>query len=237
MRRVHKPHSNLIFSAAAVAGLALLSASCSSSGDMFGSGSGGQSASQQSFSDRFSRMLSGGGSSANASATTASASPTESETPSYCPVVDVRQGAATLSVVSSAPKNTAETATMALRYQGTIGETARECLITNGNLTMKVGVQGRLILGPEGNAGEVEVPLRYALIQEGPEPKTLWTKLYRFPIVVGEGQSSVPFTHVQEDIAVPRPRPSDLENYVVYIGFDTLSMKPPAAKKPAPKKR
>jgi hypothetical protein len=125
---------------------------------------------------------------------------------------------------------------MALRYQGTIGETARECLIVGGNLTMKVGVQGRLILGPEGSAGEIEVPLRYALIQEGPEPKTVWTRLYRFPVAIAEGQASVPFTHVQEDIAVPRPKPSDLENYVVYIGFDTLAMKPPAKKPPAKKR-
>ncbi len=103
---------------------------------------------------------------------------------------------------------------------------------------MKIGVQGRLILGPQGTAGQIDVPLRYALIQEGPEPKTIWTKLYHFPVIVGEGQSSVPFTHVQEDLSVPKPSAANLESYVVYIGFDTLAMKPPPGKKPpAAKKR
>lgn len=181
-------------------------------------------------------MLSGG-TSAPAPTTTASAGSAGPEVPDYCPVVDVRQGAATLSVTGAAPKNPADAATMSLRYQGTIGQTARECLIASGNLTMKVGVQGRVILGPEGGPGEIEVPLRYALIQEGPEPKTIWTKLYRFPIMIGEGQASVPFTHVQEDIVVPRPKGVELENYVVYIGFDTLAIKPPVAKNPPAKKR
>lgn len=236
MRRLRQHHWNWVVPAVSACALALLSAGCSSSGGAFGSASSEpQSASQQSFTDRFSRILSGGGS--PAPSTTAAATSTEPEIPNYCPVVDVRQGAATLSVAAAMPKSTDENATMALRYQGTLGQTARECLIVSGNLTMKVGVQGRLILGPEGTPGEIEVPLRYALIQEGPEPKTVWTRLYRFPVAIGEGQASVPFTHVQEDIVVPNPMRVELENYVVYIGFDTLAMKPPPARKPPAKRR
>jgi hypothetical protein len=98
-------------------------------------------------------------------------------------------------------------------------------------------VQGRVILGPGGTPGEVEVPLRYALIKEGPTPKTIWTKLYRFPVVISEGQNGAPFTHVEEDMVVPKPTNADLDAYVIYIGFDTVAVPPkPAPRQPARKR-
>jgi hypothetical protein len=109
-----------------------------------------------------------------------------------------------------------------------------------GNLNIKVGVQGRIILGPAGGAGPVEVPLRLALVQEGPEPKTVWTRLYRVPVTVGPGQNNVSFVHVEENLTVPLPRPAVLDAYVVYVGFDSaaVSEPPPAEKKkPAPKQK
>ena len=40
---------------------------------------------------------------------------------------------------------------MNLRYQVTIGTTARECRMgPNNTVSIKVGMQGRVILGPEG---------------------------------------------------------------------------------------
>ncbi len=222
--------------------IAALGAGCSSSGSVLSSApEEPQSTAQRSFSDRFAQLLSG----TSAPGTTASASG-EAEQPSYCPVVDVRQGASTMSVAGRVPTAAAkpgapapagtENTAMQLRYQGTIGQTARECSFAGGNFVMKVGVQGRLILGPEGGPGQIDIPLRYALIQEGPEPKTIWTRLYRFPVVVSDGQSSVAFSHVEEDMIVPRPRALDLENYVVYVGFDTLAMKPAAPAKPVKKR-
>lgn len=232
--RAQRHHFRAAATVAGLIAIAALGAGCSSSGGgAFGSAANEPTSPQQrSFSDRFTQLFS---SSSPAPQTTASGAPNEEFT-SYCPTIDVRQGAATLSVVGAPPKNEAEAATMALRYQGTLGQTARECSTPGGNFAMKIGVQGRIILGPQGTPGTIEVPLRYALIQEGPEPKTIWTKLYRFPVTIGEGQASVPFTHVQEDLVVPKPSSAALESYIVYIGFDTMGMKPPAAK-PAPKRR
>ena len=36
---------------------------------------------------------------------------------------------------------------------------------------MKVGIQGRVILGPSGRPGQIEVPLRIAVVQEGASPR------------------------------------------------------------------
>ena len=57
---------------------------------------------------------------------------------------------------------------MNLKYQVTIGTTARECRMgPNNTVLLKVGMQGRVILGPEGGSpGTVDVPLRFAVVRE-----------------------------------------------------------------------
>jgi hypothetical protein len=152
-----------------------------------------------------------------------------------CPTVDIRAGASTYAVGPPGAEATATT----LRYQATIARTARECTVLAGNMTVKVGVQGRLILGPAGVPGQIEVPIRLALVQEGVEPRTIWTKAYRVPVNVPPGQSNVPFVHIEEDITFPLPKPAELDAYVVYVGFDPTLVKEPEKKpekKPAPKK-
>jgi hypothetical protein len=98
-------------------------------------------------------------------------------------------------------------------------------------MTVKVGVQGRVVIGPAGGPGQIEVPLRYALVHEGPEPKTILTKFYRFPVTIAEGQGNVPFLHIEEDITFTVPARGQLDNYVVYVGFDPAAAKEPPVKK------
>jgi hypothetical protein len=148
-----------------------------------------------------------------------------------CPEVDVRSGASTLTI----PPGGGDAAAMTLRYQGTLGQLARTCGLVGGNtLKMKVGVQGRIILGPAGLPGRLDVPLRFAVVREGPEPKTIVTKYYKVPVTVPEGQLNVSFVHIDEDVSFPLPPGNDLESYVVYVGFDPVPVKPEPAKKPAP---
>jgi hypothetical protein len=179
-----------------------------------------------SFGDRFNQAAATGSTVAQAQPTT------ESTSVSYCPSVDVRPG--TSSLAFNVPGGQGA---MGLRYQASLGQTARECSAAGGNLNMKVGVQGRIILGPAGGPGTIEVPLRLALVQEGPSPKTHWTKLYRIPVTIGDGVPNVAFTHVEEDLTVPMPSASALESYVVYIGFDAIGAKEQPAKKQPPRKR
>jgi len=150
-----------------------------------------------------------------------------------CPVTDIRSGASTLAF-NAARDPTPST----LRYQATIARLARECAVRGTSMTIKVGVQGRVVVGPAGGPGQIEVPLRYALVQEGPEPKTILTKFYRFPVDIGEGQSNVQFLHIEEDITFNVPSRGALNSYVVYVGFDPAAAREqPAKKTPAPKLR
>jgi hypothetical protein len=150
-----------------------------------------------------------------------------------CPSVDVRSGASTLSVAAPGVEANATN----LRYQASIAQTARECAVLGATMTVKVGIQGRIILGPTGTPGRVDVPMRLALVREGIEPRTIWTKLYRVPVTVPPGQNNVPFVHVEEDMTFPVPKPADLEAYVVYVGFDSNAMTAPPEKRPPKKAR
>ena len=147
-----------------------------------------------------------------------------------CPRVEIREGAGTYAQNVTEGDQSA----LGVRMQATFGQNARECHLNAGILTIKVGVQGRVILGPSGTPGDMVVPLRYALVQEGIEPKTIWTKFYAVPVSVPPGSTNVPFTHVQEDIAVPMPKSSELDAYVIYIGFDPNGLSD-VKKKPSPK--
>ncbi|KPG02154.1 hypothetical protein IP86_00470 [Rhodopseudomonas sp. AAP120] len=176
----------------------------------------------QSFTDRF-KSLFGGGSSEPAPTVSNGPAPDSDLT---CPPVTIRAGAATYAV--GLPGK--EAAGNDLRYQVVIGRTARECNLNSGTITAHIGIQGRVIAGPAGTPGTVEVPIRVAVVQDGVSPKTVFTKAYRTVVNMGS-DGSVPFSLVTEDVVYPAPSAAANDAYVFYIGFD------PQALKPEPKSR
>jgi hypothetical protein len=147
-----------------------------------------------------------------------------------CPTVDIRNGASTLTTYGSA-----EQAATNVRYQATFAQTARECTTVGGTMTVKLGVRGRIILGPLGGPGQITVPLRIALVKEGPEPKTLLSKFHQVPVTIPPNDTNVPFTYVDADLTFPVVAKDDMEAYIFYVGFDEQGMKEP--RKPAKKSR
>ncbi len=156
-----------------------------------------------------------------------------------CPSMVVRTGASTWQVPPGTPST-------ALRYQASLGQMARECAILGESMTIKVGVEGRVLVGPKGAAGSMTVPIRMALVQEGPQPRSIWTKFYSVPVVIPQGQSGAAFTQVEDDLTFALPPNKNTSNYVIYVGFDPQGAavrskgKPapgPVASKPKPKKQ
>jgi hypothetical protein len=154
----------------------------------------------------------------------------ETETDIECPSVSVRTGAATL-IIGSNPKE-AEPSALDIRYQGSIIRTARECHVSAGVMTMKVGIEGRIITGPAGGPGTVDVPLRIAVVQEGVNPKTILSKFARETVTVADAVDRVTFTHIDPDISFPLPQPlANIDAYVIYVGFDPKGAQPEKKKK------
>jgi len=219
--------------AGAAMGLVVLLSGCSSYDSLVGakpSPAAGASSSS-SFSDRFSSFLQGTPSSTMAEG--AGAPPPDLD----CPTVEIRQGASTFSQSAQESGSNA----LSLRFQASFLKTARECALHGANVTMKVGVQGRVIVGPAGISGPITLPMRLAVVKEGLEPKTIWTKFYSVPVTMPPGQPNVLFTQVEEDLTVPMPASKDFDQYVIYVGFDpegaALEQKKKPARPPAKPKR
>ena len=142
-----------------------------------------------------------------------------------CPQITVRSGAATWQVP---PGSTATN----IRYQASLGQLARECAVLGETMTVKVGIEGRVLVGPKGGPGSVTVPLRIAVVQEGPQPRSLWTKFYSIPVTIARGTTQAAFAQVEDDVTFVMPaNKRDLEQYIVYVGFDPQGLVPPARQK------
>lgn len=210
---------------AALLGLALLAAGCSGGGGFFGGPSAATPAPPPAAPAAPAPTSSGGwlkndiagffsGSSDKAPQPVAGASADVE-----CPYIQIREGASTLTI-STGADNTA----MSLKYQGTFVRAARQCAAVAGQMVMKVGVEGRIVLGPQGGPGEINVPLRIAVVDETPSSsKTIVTKLILIPVVVRSADDNPTFAHVEDNISFPMPSSSALENYIVYIGFDPIA--------------
>jgi len=193
---------------------------CSSVGGMFGSSSSSTSGSSD---------LLPAATGAQASVTPAA--PAEFD----CPSVEIRSGASTLTI-NAAGKPT-EGGALDLRYQGSIVRTARECQLVAGNVNLRVGIEGRIVLGPAGGPGNIEVPIRLAVVEEGANPKTIATKLYRTAVAIPPDQSNSNFYYVAEDLAFPMPRGGDIDKYVIYLGFDPQAEPARPQRRPARRAR
>ncbi len=179
-------------------------------------------ASSQSFTDRFKSLF--GGKSEEAPAEGApppAAAPSDGQSDLTCPPVSIRAGASTYAVAAPGKQPIGND----LRFQATITRTARDCTINGGEITARIGIQGRVIAGPAGAPSSVEIPLRVAVVQGGVSEKTIATKAYHTTVTMTE-DSSVPFALVAEDMVYPAPSGDVADSYIFYIGFDPQALKP-----------
>ena len=153
------------------------------------------------------------------------------ETDLTCPPVTVRAGASTFAVAPPGKQPLGND----LRYQATITKTARQCTINAGQITARIGIQGRVIAGPAGAPSSVQIPLRVAVVQGGVGEKTIATKAYQTTVSMSE-DSSVPFTLVADDLVYPAPTDGTGDSYIFYIGFDPQALKPEPKPKATKKK-
>jgi hypothetical protein len=178
-------------------------------------------ASAQSLTDRFKSLF--GGKSDEPAAQATPAAPVDGPDMN-CPPVSIRAGASTYAVAAPGKEAVGND----LRYQATITRTARDCTRNGGEITARIGIQGRVIAGPAGAPETIEVPLRVAVVQGGVSEQTIATKAYRTTVTMSES-GNIPFTLVADDVVYPAPAGAAGDSYIFYIGFD------PQALAPAPK--
>jgi hypothetical protein len=142
-----------------------------------------------------------------------------------CPEIEVLGGAAALRIGGQ------ENATV--RYQYSMGQVARECAVDNGQIDIKVGVEGRVLLGPAGGPGSFQVPVRIAIRREADQTAAV-SKAYRIPATIAPGESQTQFSMVSDVMQVPYLRPRADDDYTIVVGFDEKADAPqPKRKKQA----
>src|SRR5579872_5066602 len=141
-----------------------------------------------------------------------------------CPVVKIRAGASTYGVAPPGKQPIASE----LNFQATITRTARECRRTNNEVTARIGVQGRVIVGPAGAPSTVEVPLRAAVVQAGVHEKVISTQVYRTTVALTEEGGT--FSVVGEDLTFAMAPNQTSDAFIFYVGFDPQAVTPAAPK-------
>ena len=102
-----------------------------------------------------------------------------------------------------------------LQYQGVIDESTRNCIVSNGLITVQMGVVGRVLLGPSGSQTSVTVPVRFAVERDG---QAMFSEKYSLAVAITPPAQSAAFVKVVENVAIPYLGGEDI---TIWVGFDT----------------
>lgn len=182
------------------AGALALALSACSMGNMFAPAPGGGATQMQNATASQAQI-------AAASATALPAIATE------CPPIKVRAGGEALfKYTNNAKPNPRE-----LNWQAVIDNQSRNCVVSNGKITVQMGVVGRLLLGPAGNIQSAELPVRFAIERDG---VPLFSEKYDIPVQIAASQQSAEFVKVVENVEIPY---LGGEQITIWVGFDPRS--------------
>ena len=136
-----------------------------------------------------------------------------------CPGVEVLDGTAGYRIAS--PNRGAE----GVAYQASLGQFARECAISGDRITIKVGIEGRVLQGPAGKPGTFQVPVRVA-VKRGKD--VVFSRQTRVSVTIPPSDTQASFTYVEEGISLPISENDPGEEYEIFVGFDPTGDKPAA---------
>ena len=103
-----------------------------------------------------------------------------------------------------------------LRSQIALGEIARECVgQPDGSTLVRVGVEGRALLGAGGSAGRYDVPV-HIVVKGG--STVFANRSRRVAAAIPAGQTQATFSVVEEGIVVPAANANSFE---IEVGLGT----------------
>ena len=126
-----------------------------------------------------------------------------------CPEVDISDGGATARV--GGPDR------QSVRYQFDITDVARECDPQGGQFALKIGVAGRLLIGPAGSPGAYSSTLHVTVKREA-DGKPVFAKTLNVAVNT-EGAAQAPFRIVTEPVLLPLTRAHLDDDYSIEIGL------------------
>ena len=134
-----------------------------------------------------------------------------------CPPIQILEGTAAMRAESGG----------GVRHQFSVVQTARECRAEGNNIVIKMGLEGRALLGPTGSPGSFTVPVRF-VAKRG--EKVIASKVQRQSVTIPQGETNASFVAIEDTMVVPKDG-AELE---LFAGLDASGG---AAEKPQRKKR
>lgn len=134
-----------------------------------------------------------------------------------CPEIVILEGTAVARLHAGSPPSSGN-----LRVQYSIDDTARECSIRDDKLVLKIGIAGKVLLGPVGSPGSFTVPVRVAVVRTSDQSPVV-SKLYRAAATIAAKQTEESFTIISEPISVPFVHDHAEEDYSIKVGIDSAS--------------
>jgi hypothetical protein len=131
----------------------------------------------------------------------------------YCPPIQIRAGTSTMTVYEKGHENE----TQYVRYLASITQTARECSLVGGTLSIKVGIAGRVVAGPKGSAANITLPIRVAVAKQFGGGDPLFSQLYKLPVALAAPTFGANYNHVEQVTVTVGPND---RNLIVFVGFD-----------------
>ncbi|MDB5528867.1 MAG: hypothetical protein JWR51_1970 [Devosia sp.] len=128
-----------------------------------------------------------------------------------CPPIKVRTGTEAMFYYGNGKVGDPRT----LQYQGVIDKSTRNCVVSNGLITVQMGVEGRVLLGPVGTQTSVTVPIRFAVERD---KQAVFSEKYQIPVAITPPAQSGDFIKVVQNVAIPYLGGEDI---TIWVGFDT----------------
>lgn len=123
-----------------------------------------------------------------------------------CPTVGLRAGTAYYRTYSG------EESQENIVHQASITDVTRQCTLSGSDIVVNVAAAGRLITGPKGSTGTVEMPIRVVAMR-GDE--VLYSELTNYSATMESGSSQFLFSDA--DVRIPAAQADDVR---LFVGFD-----------------
>lgn len=128
----------------------------------------------------------------------------------FCPKVVLREGTAFSTVYEKGGDGDANKVV----YQGSITDVTRSCKRTDGQLSITVGVAGKVVPGPKASGDPKSLPIRVAVVSG---ETVLYSELHQFQVTVVAGQPATQFVFTDPKPLIPL---TDIKTVQVFVGFD-----------------
>lgn len=140
-----------------------------------------------------------------------------------CPGAEIRFGAEAINLFA----NNAQPTPDSLRFQINVQRVARECDVIGDNVVARVGAAGRVIAGPKGASGKVDVPVRIVAMNGD---KQVYTTLKTVSVDVQPPDYGANWAVVDESVSIPVALANST---TIYIGLEDKN-RPAKPVKPKP---